>query len=91
MEPERFYRNEILSNNYGKSQPSYLKNRADYCVRVLPSKLNQKNLVKLELPSERLIYLYKGDIRVKELDVFDKPVCNRDAQMTQSRKISLIC
>lgn len=90
MAPERYYRNEILFNNYGDSTSAYLKNRADYCVRVLPSKLIDKKLKKNQLCSGRLIYLYDGDIRVNELDVFDKPTCKRSPQTAQSGKISLI-
>ncbi|KAG4076096.1 hypothetical protein HA402_011442 [Bradysia odoriphaga] len=84
MDPERHYRNEILFNNYGDNVPSCIENRADYCVRVLPSKLTGKELIKVQLASERLIYLYKGNIRVKQSDVFDKPLCKREAHTAQS-------
>ncbi|XP_037041118.1 uncharacterized protein LOC119077872 isoform X2 [Bradysia coprophila] len=84
MDPELYYRNEILFNNYGDNIPSRIENRADYCVRVLRSYLIEKKLIKVPMPSERLIYLYNEDIRVRELDVFDKPACKRDSKKTQS-------
>lgn len=92
MTPERYYRNEILLNNYGENMPSRLSNRADYCVRVLSSKLIEEKLTKKQFQSsDRLIYLYKDNIRVKEHDVFDKPTCNREAETAQSRKTAILC
>lgn len=88
MAPENYYRSEILYNMYGDNASAHLQNRADYVVRVLSSKLIGAKLKKNQLCSGRLIYLYDGNIRVKELDVFDKPTCKRSPQTNQSGKIS---
>lgn len=90
MEPDRYYRSEILYNNYGDKLPPSFQNRADYCVKVRSSRLIKDRLKRIHLSSDRLIYLYDGDIQVKEVDVYDKPTCNRNPHphATQSGKIS---
>ncbi|XP_037048840.1 uncharacterized protein LOC119083264 [Bradysia coprophila] len=77
MAPEHHFRQEILYNNYGGNVPANLRNRADYCVRVLPSKMKDKKLHKIQYDSRRLIYVYDDDIRVSRCDVFDKPKCTK--------------
>lgn len=87
MAPERYFRSEILQNNYGDHSSSSLQNKADYCVRVLSTKLIDKKLTKNQFVCGRLTYLYDGDIKVNEHDVFDKPTCKRSPQTIHSGKM----
>ncbi|KAJ6621053.1 hypothetical protein Bhyg_17186, partial [Pseudolycoriella hygida] len=79
LEPESYYRDEILQNNYGFPVPNHLRKNADHCVRVRSKQLIAEHLQKEQASGERLVYRYYKDIRVKETDVFDKPKCERSS------------
>lgn len=73
MQPDRYYREEILMNNYGEMARNH-ENKADYVILV--TELDYKHLEQFK-ESGRHYFLYHDDIHISESQVFNKPKCER--------------
>ena len=77
LEPEKFFRYQILKNNYGGNYKQY-KNRADWVVKVYEHcDINMNKLKRVNVKGEpnRRIFVYPDEIEVSGWQIIDKPRC----------------
>ncbi|XP_037041176.1 stress protein DDR48-like isoform X2 [Bradysia coprophila] len=74
LDPNDFFRDEILRNNYGVIRSNF-RNRADWVVAVFEKNINKQLLSRVHVPGDRRIFVYPTSIPVTASQIYDKPRC----------------
>ncbi|XP_054153712.1 uncharacterized protein LOC128952353 [Oppia nitens] len=88
LNPHRYYRNEIVDNNYGTGISR--NNHADWVVYVKTDRLSKNKLHCVTTGANQDIYRYDGDIQVSAGDIHDKPRCLKTGSVKNKPKSSTI-
>lgn len=88
LNPYEFFRDEILSNNYGGIQARFA-NRADWVVEVYEWNIKIHLLHRVNIPGNgRRIFVYPHIICVQPHQIYDKPRCYRDCDSDEDEDTS---